>query len=395
MLLEILIFSLIGISAGCVTGLIPGIHINLIGISLIALASKFPSINPLYFVTLIVSMSITHTFLDFIPSVFLGCPDTDTELSILPGHRLLKKGYGYAAINLTNYGSIGAIILFAILALPFAKIIYNLNHVFPNILPYVLIFFSIFMILLEKEKINATKVFIITGLLGLIILNLNLRQPLLPLLSGLFGAPLLIRSIKNNTKIPKQKISELKVSLKKPLIASLIASPLCSFLPGMGSGQAAVIANTFSKLKEKEFLILIGATNTFVMGFSFIALYTISKTRTGTALAIKSLLGSLSAHIFYLIIFISLVTGIIAFFLTKILAKKIALKINKIKYRKISIATILILILVILAVSGFSGFLVFILASLTGIYSTSYKIRRTNMMGCLLIPTILLHLKIF
>ena len=92
MLLQILLFLFAGIFAGTITGLIPGIHINLIGVFLISLStSLFISINPVFLIVFIASMAITHTFVDFIPSVFLGCPDTDTELSILPGHELLKK----------------------------------------------------------------------------------------------------------------------------------------------------------------------------------------------------------------------------------------------------------------------------------------------------------------
>jgi putative membrane protein len=112
MLIEIIIALSVGICAGTITGLIPGIHINLIGVLLVSLsASLFTSINPIYLVVFIVSMAIAHTFIDFIPSVFLGCPDTDTELSVLPGHELLKKGFGYEAITLTCYGSLAAVFI--------------------------------------------------------------------------------------------------------------------------------------------------------------------------------------------------------------------------------------------------------------------------------------------
>ena len=93
MLIEIILFIFLGIIFGTFTGLIPGIHINLVGVSLVALsASLLSPVNPIYLVVFIVSMAIIHTFIDFIPSIFLGCPDTDTELSVLPGHELLKKG---------------------------------------------------------------------------------------------------------------------------------------------------------------------------------------------------------------------------------------------------------------------------------------------------------------
>ena len=130
MLIQILLFLLIGIISGIFTGLIPGIHINLLGVFLIALASKFVSINPIYFVVLITAMAITHTFLDFIPSIFLGCPDTDTELSVLPGHELLKKGEGYQAILLTAYGSIAAVFILILIALPLSFFLPALSFIF-------------------------------------------------------------------------------------------------------------------------------------------------------------------------------------------------------------------------------------------------------------------------
>ena len=92
MLAELLFFLLLGILAGTFTGLMPGIHINLIGALLVSASVSFLFfIPPLYFVVFITSMAITHTFLDFIPSVFLGCPDTDTELPSCQDTSFLRK----------------------------------------------------------------------------------------------------------------------------------------------------------------------------------------------------------------------------------------------------------------------------------------------------------------
>jgi len=73
---------------------------------------------------------------------------------------------------------------------------------------------------------------------------------------------MLIISIKNKIKIPKQKIVNPKINFFRPLIGAVIASPLCSFFPGLGSGQAAIIGNMISKTNRKDFLFLLGATNT-------------------------------------------------------------------------------------------------------------------------------------
>jgi len=356
------------------------------------------------------SLSIAEDGFSFIPSIFLGCPDTDTELSILPGHELLKKGDGYQAILLTAYGGLAALFILILTAFPMifatnfiqdslAK--YN-NMLVMSIMPIILISVSILLISLEKKKFSAFLVFFITGLLGIIILNPNeilgksieLNQPLLPLLTGLFGSSMILMSIKNKTEVPKQKIVNPKLTKKsiKPLFSALIASPLCSFLPGLGSGQAAIIGNIISKTDKKGFLILLGATNTLVMGFSFIALYTISKTRTGAAVAIKEIIGSFSWKILILILMVVLISGVISFFLTKFLAKEFANKIGKVNYSFLSLITLIILIIVVSAVSGILGLIVLTASTFTGIYCISLGVKRTNMMGCLLLPTILFYL---
>jgi len=393
MLLQILLFTLIGIFFGTITGLIPGIHINLVALFIVSASTSLILINPVYFIVFIVAMAITHTFVDFIPSIFLGCPDTDTELSILPGHELLKKGLGYEAIILTTYGSLAAIFLLILIAFPAIFLISKTYETIKILIPGLLILASFFLISTEQKKFKAFTAFALSGILGLIVLNLpNLKEPLLPLLTGLFGSSILIISIKNKTQIPKQKITKIKTKLFKPLLGALIASPLCSFLPGLGSGQAAIIGNSISKLNRKGFLVLLGATNTLVMGFSFISLYIISKTRTGAAVAIQEIIGTLNYKTLLLILSIVLISGIIAFFITTILAKFFSQKLEKVNYTILSSITLGILIIIILILSGFSGLIVFTASTLIGLYCISLKVRRTQMMGCLLLPTIILYL---
>ncbi len=394
MLIEILITLVVGILFGTLTGLIPGIHINLVGAFLVGLsASLFFSINPVYLAVFIVAMAMTHTFIDFIPSIFLGCPDTDTELSVLPGHELLKKGQGYEAVVLTLYGSLAAVFILILIAFPAVFIISRTYDFIKIIIPYLLIAASIVLVSLEKKKLTALFVFLLSGLLGWSVLNLEqIKEPLLPLLAGLFGASMLAISIKTKTKIPPQKIIKSKINLFRPLTGALIASPLCSFFPGLGAGQAAILGNVISKTDRKGFLILLGATNTLVMGFSFISLYIISRTRTGAAVAIQKILGGFSWEILALLLSVCLIVGITAFFLTIYLAKIFSKKLNKLNYAVLSSITLVILAVIVFLVSSFWGLIVLLVSTLTGIYCISLGVRRTNMMGCLLIPTIIFYL---
>ena len=399
MLIEIFLALTIGILFGTFTGLIPGIHINLIGIILISISASFLSfIQPIFLIVFIVAMAITHTFVDFIPSIFLGCPDTDTELSILPGHELLKAGKGYEAILLTCYGSLAAIFTLILIAFPATLVMGKINLLLTKqyILPSLLILVSIVLISTEKNKPVSLFVFLLAGFLGISVLNLDLKEPLLPLLTGLFGASTLILSIKTKTDIPPQEIKKPSEDISKPLagafLGSLIASPFSSFLPGLGSGQAAIIGNLISKTDRRGFLVLLGATNTLVMGFSFITLYTISRTRTGAAIAIQEIFGNISWQILILILLTILVSGLFAFNSTIFLAKFFSKKIPHLNYSKLSLATLSILALVVFFVSSFSGLVVLAVATLTGIYCINLGVRRTNMMGVLLLPTILFYL---
>ena len=396
MLVGILLALLLGTLMGTFTGLFPGIHINLVGAFLVSLsASALYNTNAIYLVVFISSMAITHTFVDFIPSIFLGCPNEDTALSILPGHNMLRKGEGYEATMRTAYGGLASVFILVILAFPLAVIVSNIYPIIQKIIPFILIIVCIIMIFSERKRFLGFIVLALTGILGLCVLNLNIKEPLLPLLSGLFGSSMLIMSINQNTKISKQKLHFKGLNFKnllKPLSGAIIASPLCGFLPGLGGGQAAVIGNQISRTNEKDFLILLGAVNVLVMGLSFVSLYSISKTRTGAAVAIQSILGEMDINILFLIICVCFISGIISFFIVKYISIEFLKIIEKINYKRLSIAIIMLLSVIVLLISGLLGFIVFVISTITGIYCISLNVRKTQMMGCLLIPTIILYL---
>lgn len=395
MFLQIFIALILGLIAGTITGLIPGIHINLISLLLFSASAFFLQYtSPIILVVFIISMAITHTFLDFIPSIFLGAPDEDTALSILPGHNLLLKGQGYAAIKLTLIGSFFALFLILFMAPLFILFLPKVYPFIKQYMAFILIAASIFLIAKDKQKFWAFILFILSGILGIITLNLYvIRQPLFPLLSGLFGVSLLGVSFFRNVKIPKQKITPVKIKRKetvKALGASTISASLCSFLPGLGPAQAAVIGSEIAgKLSKNAFLILLGAINTIVMGLSFVALYSIQKSRTGAAVIIGKLLEDFSLNYLLLFLVVALVAGSLAVFLTLVFAKIFAKNIIKINYRYLCLGVIALITLLTIPISGLIGLVVLITATSIGIIAILKGIRRMHLMGCLLLPVIL------
>src|SRR3989344_2923083 len=106
--LYLLLAIVIGCIAGTITGITPGLHINLVSVMLLSVSPFLLSIQGVDAAVLacfIIAMSITNTFADFISAVYLGAPSEDTAVSVLPGHRMLLEGRGYEAVKLTVVGS--------------------------------------------------------------------------------------------------------------------------------------------------------------------------------------------------------------------------------------------------------------------------------------------------
>jgi putative membrane protein len=400
MWLEFLFALLLGILVGTFTGLSPGIHINLVAAFLVLSIDKLSALNiPLLSLAIfIVAMSITHTFIDFIPSIYLGAPEEDNFLSVLPGHQLLKEGKGHEAFVLTAYGSLIAIPIILVASPIFILFLPSLFTAIKTIIPFLLILVSLFIIFREKEFLSAIIVFLLSGFLGFATFSLPIKEPLLPLLSGLFGLSSLIVSLKTNSKINKQIISPIKeITLTrseffKSSVVAAIAAPLCSFLPGIGSGHAAVLGSEMLKQTNKKFLFLVGAINTIVMGLSFVTAYSIGKTRTGSAAAILSLLKKISTSDLVIILIAIIFSGIVAFFLGISLSKFASKHINKIPYSKLSFLVIGILVFVNFIFTNWLGFIVLATSSFLGIFAILSNSKRINLMGSLIIPSIIYYL---
>ena len=394
-MLEIILALLIGILTGIITGLTPGIHINLVAVFILSLLliSPLPIIPLLIFIT---AMAITHTFMDFIPSIFLGAPDEDTALGILPGHELLLAGEGHHALKLTLIGGAIAIVTLIFLIPVFIFLMPKIYPFLQRMMAFFLIWISIFLIYHEKGfKIKATIIFILSGFLGIAVFNLEIGQPLLPLLTGLFGTSTIIHSIRCKTVIPKQQTKKRKINKRhiiKPTIATIIVSPICSFFPGLGSSQAAIIGSKITgKLNREQFLILLGSINTLIMSLSFVTLFLFQKSRTGAAFAISQIT-QLSKTSLIAIIVTIFITTIIIIPVSLIISKIIAKHIHKIPYIKISIFILLFLTIIVIYFTGILGLITLIVATILGLTCIEFGTRRGFLMGAILIPTIIFYL---
>ncbi len=399
MFFEILLAILAGIIFGCIAGLIPGLHPNTITVGLLSISPFLLSFaSPLLLAIFIISVATSNTFIDSIPSCYLGAPEESTALGVLPMHRLLLEGKGHEAISLTVLGGIGSIILGVILI---PVLIPSFKFIFPYLkksIIYLLIFSVLFLFYREKtSRFYAMLIFFLSGILGIMTLNFpNLTEPLFPLFSGLFGISSLVLSLNENTKIPKQVITSPEIDKKtifKTIPASVFSGGLVSTLPALGPSQAAILGSSIiGKLSTRGFIVLIGGIDTVNFVLSFISLYLLDKARNGAVVAISKIMGEITINEFILFISIAMISAGIGAILTIYISKIFAKLIQKVNYQKLIISIISLIIFLVLLISGFYGFLILIVGTFIGIIPSLTNTGKNHLMGALMLPVILFYL---
>ncbi len=392
---QILLAITLGVTSGILTGLIPGIHVNLV--SLIALSLSpllLQFVSPVTIAVFIICLAVTHSFLDSIPSIYLGAPDEAQALSVLPGHRMLLEGRGYDALKLTLVGSFFSLLLCLVLVPLFLPLVELVYPIIKNFIGYILIAVMAYLILKDNKRKYNFLVFALSGCLGFVVLNIpNVDNVLFPLLSGLFGFSVLITSIMQNSRIPKQEISK-KTDIERKTIAKAVAGAttvgfIASFLPGFGSSQAAIIATqVLRNIGNNGFLILVGGINTVNFTLSLITLYIIDKARNGAVVAISQIVDKTTLTELSIYFSGALIAGSIAVFLALSIAKIFSKMISKVNYKVLVLSIIGFTIILVFYFSGGLGLAILITATALGFFAGLLGVGKNHCLGCLIVPVI-------
>jgi len=437
----ILVFCILGVLMGVATGLLPGLHVNNIALILLSLSGTIVAFcSPLFsygiseqfiFILIcgfIIAVSVSHTFHDCIPTTFIGAPDEDTALSVLPAHGLLLEGNGYKAVALSALGSYGAIVVCIFIFFLIRFIIGSplfFYSTLQEIMVWVLIAISILMLGTEKAKIDdfgskgirpaisgmlfATFVFFLAGIFGIVILECALDSPigldaplLFPALAGSFGMPTLFNSLMTKPVIPKQTIKKLVLTAKEKkssilsIITGTLAGVLVSIIPGITSATGTIIAmNAREGSGNEQTIVTLSSVNTASAFSVIIVLFIILRPRSGAALAVNEMIAveewttlMIPTTLIYLLIFL-VFAGSLSYFLTLSVGKLFARKFADAPYSLIVTLTITMIAILVYLFTGVMG--LFILASATciGFLPVFWGVRRSHCMGLLLIPIII------
>jgi putative membrane protein len=409
----------LGFVLGIISGLTPGLHLNNFAALLLAVSPQLLALglSPFQIACIILSASISQTFFDAIPAVFLGAPDSETALTVLPGQRLMLEGRGIEAVRLSALGSAGSVLIAIILIIPLSWVVSSYYDYLTKYVGILLLAIALMMIKSErgpwiegqgswvhyKYKAIAAMLFLTSGLLGtfafdhedLISSPLALEpQVLLPLLSGIFGASSLLLSFSAETQIPPQKESEICLSssaLARALFSGGLGGSVVAWIPGVSPSVAAITARLGAIPGPEEFLVSIAGVNTANALFSLVALYVIDKPRSGAAAAIQELMDLDQSRLVQMIIIVVIVAA--ASYLSCNAAARLAGRaIVRLNYQLLCLGVLVFLVAMTYAFTGLFGLFIFFLSTVVGLIAPVAGIHRTHAMGVLMLPLIVRYI---
>ena len=355
-----------GVAAGTFTGLTPGVHVNTIA----AVGGSF---------LFLFSMGLTHTFLDAIPSAFLGVPDEGTVLSILPAHRMVLKGEGMKVVKLAVRSSFLAV-LFSVSLYPLYAALAPLYRPIYGKLAVVIL---ILLMMATDRRVSYLLILATSGALGLIVLRrMTLNQPFFHLFTGLFGLPVLIHSFLHPGEVSDVQEGEIKTNgiVVNSMIGSLLGM-LASLLPAFTASQAAVIGTLMEKDDEK-FLSIVYSVNTSNFLFCVFNYHLTGRVRNGV---VASMNWSPSPQVMAAVAFGVAVT-VLAY--GELVGRVFISLTSRLDQRKLSITIITFLVLLSIWFDGLMGLVVLGTATLIGLMPLMFGTRRTACMGVLMVPVI-------
>lgn len=374
---------LVGVIVGVVAGLVPGVHTNLIAVIVATLQVDVWSAC-----SFLVAVAVARSVIDAVPSVFLGATDSDV-MGVLPGHRLLQEGLGIDAVKFFVAGSVlgmaGAVVLIPLFIVVFPALFTALKPV----MFWVLLALILLLIVRERSWL-AVGVFGMSGLLGLVSLG-AVREPLFPLLSGLFGVSGLVLAIFERVDIPLQEDAD-RVSigtwpLSVAVSLGVLAGSVVTLFPGLSPSQAAALSQVRQQ-KSLRFLVLIGALGTVDVIVSLVTFFVLGKARNGAVVVMEQLAGAMTGETLATFVAIALFATGIAAIAALFISKWYASLVEVVDYAWVSAGVILVLMVMAWFLSGWLGLVVLITATAVGLLAPLFNVSRSHAMGCLLLPTL-------
>ena len=399
-MLSLLLGTLAGVILGTLSGLIPGLHTNTFAAAISAASVPLAMVFGAEGICcLLISCMIVHTFLDAVPSTFIGVPDADTVLSVLPAHQLYLSGKGEEAVRLSALGSLWGFVY----AIPLFAAFYFVLPMFQTEIDWaiglVILTAAGLLIVFSKTPFWALLMFLVSGLLGVFSMRFSYfsfgvfgaGEVLLPLLTGLFGIPVLLHALRANPAYAEQSFSGIFVSKKETAVNTIkgtFAGAIVGWLPGFSSGTAnALLAFHRSgdyELNPRGYLLSTSAANTANAVLGLAALYAVGRMRSGALAAVAEF----PLPNIFMLLAAAGASAAAAYMLT-VLFSKTGKYIAKVNQKMLSASVLTFLIILTAVFCGPFGLMILILSTAVGWIPAKLGIPRLYCMGAIMLPVML------
>lgn len=375
-----------GVLLGLLSGLLPGLHPN----TVISAMSTFP-LDPETLALLIIALYPASLVVSFIPSIFFGIPETGTVVALLPGQRMVLRGEGLSALKVVLFSCIIAALLSAALFYPSLGFFPAAYEAIRGYMKFILLAISLVLLARSRKPHLAAFIFVLAGALGHFSLNSGMRDPFLPLFSGMFAIAAIANYGKN--RMPEQEEKPLDAGFVRFTLVGVMLGMAADLIPGVGSpSQVATFATIFLPMDSLGYLAAISAISVSQSVFSLATAASIGKARVGATawLAGYMDIGQNLTLLLTLFILSTALAVAAVYWMRKHIARLASLD-----FSRMNAILLAYLVAMTLAIDGVPGAGVLAVAGALGWLTIRIGVERTTLMGAIIVPTLMLLFRIF
>ncbi len=413
------LYAVAGVLAAGVLSLVPALHVyNFAGLVILATALPGASYPRQFVAFFFLGLTTGYAMLSMVPSVFLAAPDDSTLFIVLPGQGYMRRRRAFEAVTLAGVGGLAGILVLAALAVVAHPLLRTLRDIVRPHLHWMLWAVIAWMLLSEWPKgadrappgwrrwwegwrnlAAGLLTFLLAGLLGLILFYRSpvpvtlAFQGLLPAFAGLFSVPWVLQNLVSRVEMPPQHLATTvdvtPALLLQGTLTGLLGGLFAAFFPGVTGGIGGLVAgHATAQRDDRLFLVSQGACRAVYYVGALLLLFIpgLHLTRGGMASMLSSVWSAHTTRTFYLAVAAVVLAGVVSFFLLLLLARLAATLSGKVRYRWISLGTLLLLLAIVLLATGWKGLLVCGVATGIGLIPALWGSRRVNCMGVVLLP---------
>lgn len=374
-----------GFTLGILSGLLPGLHPN----TLIAILSSFGLDNGTLSI-MIIALFPASIIASFIPAIFLGIPDPTTVVSVLPGQRMVLEGKGIQAIKTVLIACIISAVVSSLFFYFSIGLFQSAYAMLKDYVKYIVLAFTIILLARSRNPLNSFAIFLLSGALGWFSLGSQMQDPFLPLFSGMFALAAMLSYKKS--AVPEQKEDKPADCFGFALIGVALGI-MAAFFPAIGSPtQMATFATIFLPFSSVGFLATISSIDVSQGIFSLSTSASIDKSRVGEVVWLgryidigKNLPLLLTCFVLSMAFAVMLVYAV---------RGKIA-RLASLDFTKLNLVLAAYICATTYILDGPVGIAVLAVSAALGWITLRSGVERTNMMGSIILPTLLLLFRIF